>query len=71
MGVSFREGQEQQGGGRGRGRGGNRYRKTLNGNYIKQGGEETNEDGTRPQVKTSCCSFHQESPACMGKQRTQ
>lgn len=50
MGVSFREGNEQGGGGRGRGRGGNRYRKTLNGNYIKQGGEDTNEDSTRPQV---------------------
>lgn len=54
MGVSYREGQDgggrgSGGGGRGRGRG-NRYRKTLNGNYIKQGGEEANEDSTRPQV---------------------
>lgn len=56
MGVSFREGQDQGGGGRGgggRGRGrGNRYRKTLNGNYIKQGGEENNDDSTRPQVSS-------------------
>lgn len=56
MGVSHREGQEQQqggggGGGRGRGRG-NRFRKTLNGNFIKQGGDEGGaEDSTRPQVR--------------------
>jgi hypothetical protein len=52
MGVSHREGQD--GGGRGGGRGGrgrgNKFRKTLNGNYIKQGGEEANEDSARPQV---------------------
>lgn len=50
MGVSYREGQDSGGGGRGRGRGGNRYRKTLNGNYIKQSGEENNDDNSRPQV---------------------
>jgi hypothetical protein len=54
MGASYREGQEQGGGGRGRGRGGNRYRKTLNGNYIKQGGDGNNEDSNRPQVSSSC-----------------
>lgn len=47
MGASYREGQED-GGGRGRGRGRvNKYRRQLNGNYMKQGnqaagGEDTN-----------------------------
>lgn len=58
MGVSFREGQDGgggRGGGRGKGgRGANRYRKTLNGNYIKQGGDDNNEDSTRPQVRAVC-----------------
>lgn len=63
MGVSFREGNEQGGGGRGRGRGGNRFRKTLNGNYIKQGGDDTNEDSTRPQVSNGG-QWHQQHDAC-------
>lgn len=76
MGVSYREGQDgggRGGGGGGRGRGrGNRYRKTLNGNYIKQGGEEGNEDSARPQVSgsghnPSCC--HRDPLALMQQQR--
>lgn len=50
MGVSHREGQDD-GGGRGRGRGRvNKYRKQLNGNYIKQGNGVAGGDDTKPQV---------------------
>lgn len=50
MGVSYREGQDD-GGGRGRGRGRvNKYRKQLNGNYIKQGNGVAGGDDTKPQV---------------------
>lgn len=52
MGASYREGQDE-GGGRGRGRGRvNKYRKQLNGNYMKQGGDGGN-DNMRPQVMLS------------------
>jgi hypothetical protein len=69
MGVSYREGQEQQGGGRGgggRGRGrGNRYRKTLNGNYIKQGGDEGGGGGEeRPQVRACVCDSRRPCVVC-------
>jgi hypothetical protein len=57
MGASYREGQNEGGGGRGRGRG-NRFRKTLNGNYIKQGGEDNNDDSTRPQVSSKAAGNH-------------
>lgn len=54
MGVSFREGQDD-GGGRGRGRGRvNKYRKQLNGNYMKQGDAGGND--MKPQARPDCNS---------------
>eukprot|EP00775_Hariotina_reticulata_P007932 gene7932-8128_t len=51
MGVSYREGQEEGNAGRGRGRGRmNKYRKTLNGNYIKQGDNAGSSEDMKPQL---------------------
>lgn len=56
MGVSFREGADDGGGrgGRGRGRGRvNRYRKQLNGNYMRQGGDTGGaDDSSNPQARS-------------------
>jgi len=53
MGVSYREGQDEGSTGRGRGRGRvNKYRKTLNGNYIKQGDTAGSSEDMKPQVTT-------------------
>jgi hypothetical protein len=50
MGASYREGQDD-GGGRGRGRGRvNKYRRQLNGNYMKQGQAGGADDSNKPQV---------------------
>jgi hypothetical protein len=59
MGASYREGQEDSGGGRGRGRGRvNKYRRQLNGNYIKQGQTGGGDDSNKPQVSTAACAWH-------------
>ncbi|WIA29248.1 hypothetical protein OEZ86_011756 [Tetradesmus obliquus] len=51
MGASYREGQDDAGGGRGRGRGRvNKYRKQMNGNYIKQGQAGGGDDSNKPQL---------------------
>jgi hypothetical protein len=57
MGASYREGQDD-GGGRGRGRGRvNKYRRQLNGNYMKQRQAGGADDSNRPQVGAAACAW--------------